>query len=91
MIKTCPTYSGHFALATIDNEDHIYWVHNEEKNIRTASKDEPVAQTGDWEPISIFYSTNEQMFYVGKVMQNDAKITRYNNYMVKENDIHDIR
>lgn len=84
MIKTCPTYSGHFALATIDNEEDIYWVHNEEKNIRTASKDEPVAQTGDWEPISIFYSTNEQMFYVGKVMQNDAKITRYNNYMVKQ-------
>lgn len=61
------------------------------KNIGTDSKDEPVAQTGDWEPISIFYSTKEQMFYIGKVMQNDAKITRYNNYMVKENDIHYIR
>lgn len=91
LIKTCPTYSGHFALASIDNEEHIYWVHNEEKNIGTDSKDEPVAQTGDWEPISIFYSTKEQMFYVGKVMQNDAKITRYNNYMVKKNDIHYIR
>lgn len=88
LIKTCPTYSGHFALATIDNEEHIYWVHNEEKIIGTDGKDKPVAETGDWEPISIFYSTKEQMFYVGKVMYNDAKITRYNNNMVKENDIH---
>lgn len=90
-IETCSTYSGHFAVATFNNKEHIYWVHNEKKwCVKKDSKNEYEKETGEWEPISIFFSNEEELFYVGKVINNDAKITRYeykNNWR-KKDDIH---
>lgn len=35
-IETFSTYSAHFTLATVDDEEgeHIYWVHNEKKLLK---------------------------------------------------------
>lgn len=88
-IETCSTYSGHFAVATFNNEEHIYWVHNEKKwCVKKDSKNEYEQETGEWEPISIFFSNEEELFYVGKVINNDAKITRYKRNWRKKDDIH---
>lgn len=88
-IETCSTYSGHFAVATFNNEEHIYWVHNEKKwCVKKDSKNEYEKDTGEWEPISIFFSNEEDLFYVGKVINNDAKITRYKRNWRKKDDIH---
>lgn len=40
LIKICFIYFGYFVLVFIDNEEYIYWVYNEEKNIGIDSKDE---------------------------------------------------
>lgn len=87
--ETCSTYSGHFAVATFDNEEQIYWVHNE-KNwcVKRDGKNEYEQETGQWVPISIFFSNKEKLFYVGKVNNIDAKITRYDENWSKKDDIH---
>lgn len=89
-IKTCSTYSGHFTLATVDNEEgeHIYWVHNEKKVVKRDDEIEHETKTGKWVPISIFYSAEDKLFHVGIVKDNDAKITRYNTDWTEKDDIH---
>lgn len=89
-IETCSTYSGHFTIAILDKEEHIFWVHNEKKLVKKEGKNEnkTVTETGDWEPISILFSAEEEIFFVGKAMDNDAKINRYKKNWVKDNDIH---
>lgn len=89
-IETCSTYSGHFTLATVDDkeEEHIYWVHNEKSVVKRDDKDIQLQDTGIWEPISILFSAKESLFYVGLVMNNDAKIARYNKDWSKKDDIH---
>lgn len=76
-IETCSTYTGHFTLATVDGEkaEHIYWVHNEKKVVKRDDKTE--TKTEKWTPISIFFSAEDKLFYVGIVKNNDAKITKY--------------
>lgn len=89
-IETCSTYTGHFTLATVDDEkgEHIYWVHNEEKVVKRDDKIEHETHTGKWEPISIIYSAEDKLFHVGIVKNNDAKITRYNTNWTEKDDIH---
>lgn len=91
-IETCSTYSGHFALATIDDKEgeHIYWVHNEKKVVKRYDMIEhkTVADTVKWVPISIFYSAEDKLFHVGKIKDNDAKITRYYTNWREKDDIH---
>lgn len=87
-IATCSTSSGHFTLATVDKErEHIYWVHNEEMFVKRDDKSENETKTGKWEPISIFFSDKEKLFYVGKVIDIDAKISIYKMNW-KKDDIH---
>lgn len=90
LIETCSTYTGHFAPATVDDKEgeRIYWVHNEKRAIKRDDKIECETNTGDWEPISILFSAKEALFYVGLVMHNDAKITRYNTDWSTKDDIH---
>lgn len=87
-IKTCSTYTGHFTLATVDDEEgeHIYWVHNEKKVVKRDDNIE--THTGKWEPISIIYSAEDKLFHVGIVKNNDAKITRYNTNWTEKDNIH---
>lgn len=87
-IKTCSTHTGHFTLATVDDEEseHVYWVHNEEKVVKRGDTIE--THTGKWEPISIIYSAEDKLFHVGMVKNNDAKITRYNTDWTEKDDIH---
>lgn len=89
-IETCPTYTGHFTLATVDDKEgeHIYWVHNEEKVVKRDDKIENETHTGNWAPISIFFSAEEKLFYVGVVKNNDAKIIRFNTDWKEKDDIH---
>lgn len=87
-IETCSTYSGHFTIATVDKEEHIYWVHNEKKFVKRDDKETYEINTGKWAPISILFSAEEMLFYVGIVKDNDAKITRYNTDWTKKDDIH---
>lgn len=88
-IETCSTYSGHFAPVTVDDKkEHIYWVHNEKKFVKRDDKNESETGTYKWIPISIIFSAEEILFYVGKVKDNDAKITRYNKDWDKQDDIH---
>lgn len=89
-IETCSTYSGHFTLATVDDEkgEHIYWVHNEEKVVKRDDKIENETHTGKWEPISIIYSAEDKLFHVGVVKNNDAKIIRYDTNWTEKDDIH---
>lgn len=97
-IKTCPTYSGHFALANVDSKEQIYWVHYEKGFIERDSENELEKETdkntskrkeiGKWKPISIFFSAKEKLFYVGQAKDNDAKITRYKMNWKKKDDIH---
>lgn len=89
-IKTCSTYSAHFTPATVDDEkdEHIYWVHNEEKFVKRDDKTEYEISTGKWAPISIFFSAEDKLFHVGIVKNNDAKITRYDTKWKEKDDIH---
>lgn len=97
-IETCPTYSGHFALATVDSKEQIYWVHNEKGFIERDCENENETQTGNnsskrkdigrWQLTSIFFSDEENLLYVGKAIDNDAKITRYKMDLEKKDDIH---
>lgn len=87
-IETCPTYTGHFTLATVDGEksEHIYWVHNEKKVVKRDDKTE--THTEKWTPISIFFSDEDKFFYVGVVKNNDAKIIRYDTNWTEKDNIH---
>lgn len=89
-IETCSTYSGHFTIATVDDKkgEHIYWVHNEKKFVKRDDQEKDEINTGKWAPISILFSAEEMLFYVGKVKDNDAKITRYNTDWTTKDDIH---
>lgn len=88
-IETCSTSSGHFTLATVDKEgEHIYWGHNEKMFVKRDGKTKYEIETGKCEPISIFFSDKEKLFYVGKVIDIDAKISIYNMNWKKEDDIH---
>lgn len=88
-IETCSTSSGHFTLATVDKEgEHIYWGHNEKMFVKRDGKTKNEIETGKCEPISIFFSDKEKLFYVGKVIEIDAKISIYNMNWKKEDDIH---
>uniref|UniRef100_A0A8W8INX6 Tripartite motif-containing protein 2 n=1 Tax=Magallana gigas TaxID=29159 RepID=A0A8W8INX6_MAGGI len=86
--KTCSTYSGHFAIETVNNEEHIYWVHNENKLVKRDDKKEH--GTASWEPISILISDENtcNFFFVGKAMGDDAKVTKYDKDWNKVCDIH---
>lgn len=92
-IETCSTYSGHFTIATVDDEEgeHIYWVHNEKKVVKRDDKIAPETYTGKWAPISIFFSAEDKLFHVGIVKDNDAKITRYYTNWTEKDDIHRYR
>lgn len=89
-IETCSTYTGHFTLATVDDEkgEHIYWVHNEKKIVKRDDNSKHETPTGNWAPISIFFSAEEKLFYVGIVKDDDAKITRYSTKWTEKDDIH---
>nr|XP_034329647.1 uncharacterized protein LOC117690230 isoform X1 [Crassostrea gigas] len=89
-IETFSTYSAHFTLATVDDEEgeHIYWVHNEKKFVKRDDKIYHETPTGNWAPISIFFSAEEKLFYVGIVKDDDAKITRYCTKWTEKDDIH---
>lgn len=91
-IETFSTYSGHFTLATVHDEksEDIYWVHKKKKVVIKNEKLEHETHTGKWTPISIFFSANseDQLFHVGMVKNNDAKITRYNTDWTDKDDIH---
>lgn len=90
LIDTCSTYSGHFTLATVDDEkgEDIYWVHRKKKVVIKNDKLEHETHTGKWTPISIYFSDEDKLFYVGKVKNNDAKITRYYTDWTEKDDIH---
>lgn len=61
-----------------NNEEYIYWVYNEKKwCVKKDSKNEYEKEIGEWELISIFFLNEEELFYVGKVINNDVKIIRY--------------
>lgn len=89
-IDTCPTYTGYFTLATVDDEkgEHIYWVHNEKKVVKRADKIEHEIHISKWAPISIIFSAEDKFFYVGVVKNNDAKIIRYDTNWTEKDDIH---
>lgn len=86
--RTCSTYSGHFAIETVNNEEHIYWVHIEKRLVKRDDKNEH--ETATWEPISILISDENtcNFFFVGKAMNDDAKVTKYDKDWKKVDDIH---
>lgn len=96
LVQTCSTQYGHFTVETVGENEHIIFSVdiNERKIVKKAvpSKTDFKANantyyTGHWEPISIYFSDKTKIMYVGKVMHNEAKITRYDKNLIKINDI----